>query len=235
MTKEDLDDINSMFLVGEIISDVEEVKESQPDLFTRKHRYKKDINIIFLDIDGVLNYCPPAPSNSYNCKFPNGEEIEPKIIKKFNKVFDKYPELKIVVSSSWRGNMKKVVWALRIAGFNYIENIIGYTPRAQAIHYKDGDITKPLEPPFTILHERRGQQILKWLLDHPGIQSRINKFLIIDDETNDICGKKGFEFLKENTLQTNPDTGLTHENIQFIIDYFISGCECENIEGDKIV
>lgn len=229
MTKDEWEEINATFgeffiegnLEPETIKHADqECQKFQPDLFTRNDRYKKDINIIFLDIDGVLNYCLHAPSNSYNGRFRCGEEIEPKIIRKFNKIFKEYPDLKIVISSSWRSNMKKLIWALKISGFNYVENIIGYTQTVKAVHYINGDKDKPLEPPFTLRYEKRSQQILKWFLDNPGISYRLNKFLIIDDEVFDICGSSGFSFLKENTLQTNADTGLTNEDIKFIIEYF---------------
>ena len=228
MTKREQEEVEALFILDpnikfENTDPSQQIKfneSEKKDLFTRHHKCKKDMNIIFLDIDGVLNYLPHSPSNSYNGRFINGEEIEPKIIRKFNKIFKEYPDLKIVISSSWRGNMPRTINALRMAGFEYIDNIIGRTPRAQAVHYLNGDLDKPLEPPYTLRHERRSQQILKWLLDNPGISYRLNKFLIIDDEVYDIYGGAGFDFLKDNTLRTDSDKGLTNDDITFIIDYF---------------
>lgn len=185
---------------------------------------EKDLNILFLDIDGVLNYASRTPANSYNGRFLNGEEIEPKIVKKFNKIFEEVPNLKIVVSSSWRGNMKRLVWALRNAGFLYIENIIGKTPRATAVtekHYNGETIE--LTPPYTLLYKRRGQQILKWFVDNPGITKRMNSFIILDDEKYDISGKMGFNFLEQYFIQTNSESGLSNDNIQSIISHFKKG------------
>lgn len=185
---------------------------------------EKDLNILFLDIDGVLNYASRTPANSYNGRFLNGEEIEPKLVKKLNKIFEEVPNLKIVVSSSWRGNMKRLVWALRNAGFRYIENIIGKTPRATAVtekHYNGETIE--LTPPYTLLYERRSQQILKWFLDNPGISKRMNNFIIIDDEKYDISGKMGFNFLDQYFIQTNSDIGLSNANVQRIISHFKKG------------
>lgn len=185
---------------------------------------EKDLNILFLDIDGVLNYASPTPANSYNGRFPNGEEIEPKLVKKLNKIFEEVPNLKIVVSSSWRGNMKRLVWALRNAGFLYIETIIGKTPRATAVTEKpyNGE-TIELTPQYTLLYERRSQQILKWFLDNPGISKRMNNFIIIDDEKYDISGKMGFNFLDQYFIQTNSDIGLSNTNVQSIISHFKKG------------
>ena len=185
---------------------------------------EKDLNILFLDIDGVLNYASQTPANSYGGRFLNGEEIEPKLVKKLNKIFEEVPNLKIVVSSSWRGNMKRLVWALRNAGFRYIENIIGKTPRATAVtekHYNGETIE--LTPPYTLLYERRSQQILKWFLDNPGISKRMNNFIIVDDEKYDISGKMGFNFLDKYFIQTNSDIGLSNANVQSIISHFKKG------------
>lgn len=191
-----------------------------------KYEYEKpivkDINILFLDIDGVLNYAPRTPVNSYNGRFLNGEEIEPKLVKKFNKVCGAIPNLKIVVSSSWRGNMKRTIWALRNAGFLYIEDIIGATPRARAVMEKyHNDQVIELKPPYTLLYDRRGQQILKWFLDNPGISKRMNNFVILDDEKYDISGRMGFNFLDQYFIQTNSDIGLSNANVQSIINHFV--------------
>ena len=191
-----------------------------------KYEYEKpivkDINILFLDIDGVLNYASRTPTNSYNGRFLNGEEIEPKLVKKFNKVCGAIPNLKIVVSSSWRGNMKRTIWALRNAGFLYIEDIIGATPRARAVMEKyHNDQVIELKPPYTLLYDRRGQQILKWFLDNPGISKRMNNFIILDDEKYDISGRMGFNFLDQYFIQTNSDIGLSNANVQSIINHFI--------------
>ena len=185
---------------------------------------EKDLNILFLDIDGVLNYASQTPANSYGGRFLHGEEIEPKLVKKFNKVFEEIPNLKIVVSSSWRGNMKRTIWALKLAGFLYVENIIGRTPRAIAVtkkHYNGETIDLPT--PYTLLYERRGQQILKWFLDNPGISKRMNNFVIIDDEKYDISGAVGFNFLDQHFIQTNSDIGLSNANVQSIISHFKKG------------
>lgn len=185
---------------------------------------EKDLNILFLDIDGVLNYASQTPANSYNGRFLNGEEIEPKLVKKFNKIFEEVPNLKIVVSSSWRGNMKRLVWALKNAGFLYIENIIGKTPRATAVtekHYNGETIE--LTPPYTLLYERRSQQILKWFIDNPGITKRMNNFIILDDEKYDISGKMGFNFLEQYFIQTNSEIGLSNADVQSIISHFKKG------------
>ena len=182
---------------------------------------EKDINILFLDIDGVLNFAAPNTSNSYGGRFLHGEEIEPKLVKKFNKICKEIPNLKIVISSSWRGNMKRTIWALRNAGFEYIETIIGRTPSAKSITEKYHNVEViELPTPYTLLYDRRSQQILKWFLDNPGISKRMNNFVIVDDESYDITGKMGFNFLEPYFVQTIPEFGLSNANVQTIINHF---------------
>ena len=181
----------------------------------------KDLNLLFLDIDGVLNYLTQDGNNSYNGRFRIGEEIEPKLVKKLNKVFQEIPNLKIVISSSWRANMKRTIWALKFAGFEYIENIIGRTSSAYAVtkkRYKGETIN--LEPPYTLLNSRRGEQILKWIIDNPGVSKKLNDFVILDDESYDIIGDRGFNLLKPNFIKTQSNLGLSDDNVQSIINHF---------------
>ena len=181
----------------------------------------KDLNLLFLDIDGVLNYLTQDGNNSYSGRFRMGEEIEPKLVKKLNKVFHEIPNLKIVISSSWRVNMKRTIWALKFAGFEYIENIIGRTTSAYAVtekRYKDESIE--LKPPYTLLNSRRGEQILKWIIDNPGVSKKINDFVILDDEGYDIIGNRGFNLLKPNFIKTQSNLGLSDANVQSIINHF---------------
>lgn len=181
----------------------------------------KDLNLLFLDIDGVLNYLTQDGNNSYSGRFRTGEEIEPKLVKKLNKVFHEIPNLKIVISSSWRVNMKRTIWALKFAGFEYVENIIGRTSSAYAVtekYYKDKLIN--LEPPYTLLNSRRCEQILKWIIDNPGVSKKLNNFVILDDESYDIIGDRGFNLLKSNFIKTQSNLGLSDDNVQSIINHF---------------
>lgn len=200
-------------------------------MFDWKYDYEKpiekDINLLFLDIDGVLNYLTQDGNNSYSGRFRTGEEIEPKLVKKLNKVFQEIPNLKIVISSSWKANMKRTIWALKFAGFEYIENIIGRTTSTYAItekRYKDESIE--LEPPYTLLNSRRGEQILKWLIDNPGVSKKLNDFVILDDESYDIIGNRGFNLLKPNFIKIQSNLGLSDANAQSIINHFKGEKKC---------
>lgn len=183
---------------------------------------EKDINLLFLDIDGVLNFASNDLNNSYNGRFLHGEEIEPRLVKNLNKICKEVPNLKIVISSSWRGDMKGTIWALRYAGFNYVENIIGRTPSSVPITKRNmNGILFDNKPPYTLLYQYRAEQIMKWILDNPGISKKINNFIIVDDESTDIIGKYGYSFLEKNFIQTNSEIGLSNDIAQDIINHFI--------------
>lgn len=182
----------------------------------------KDLNILFLDIDGVLNFAPKNLNNSYNGRFLHGEEIEPRLVKNLNKICKEVPNLKIVISSAWRGDMKGTIWALRYAGFNYVENIIGRTPSSVPITKRNiNGILFDNKPPYTLLYQYRAEQIMKWILDNPGISKKINNFIIVDDESTDIIGKYGYSFLEKNFIKTNSEIGLSNTIVQDIINHFI--------------
>lgn len=183
---------------------------------------EKDINLLFLDIDGVLNFASNDLNNSYNGRFLHGEEIEPRLVKNLNKICKEVPNLKIVISSSWRENMKRTIWALRYAGFNYVENIIGRTPSSVSITKRNiNGILFDNKPPYTLLYQYRAEQIMKWILDNPGISKKINNFIIVDDESTDIIGKYGYSFLEKNFIKTNSEIGLSNAIAQDIINHFI--------------
>lgn len=143
--------------------------------------------VIFLDIDGVLNYTlwyidDRNPGNL------NGQEgdLDPLCIDKINKLCEE-TGAKIVISSDWRihyGYKDR----LELAG---LKNIIGHTP-----------IT--IFDTYGTYHFTRGEEIQMWLEWHPNI----NKYVIIDDRTDFTNEQKQF-FVKVDS-----DIGLTDKDIQ---------------------
>src|SRR5208283_4739445 len=109
------------------------------------------MKILFLDIDGVLN--------SYNTR-NFGEELSPTPCKNLNLLLEKEPDLKIVISSSWR------IW-----GIDYMEKVFSKNGIKSAC--KIIDITG---------NENgiRGHQIQCWLDRNPGVTN----FVIIDDSAD---------------------------------------------------
>lgn len=91
------------------------------------------MKVLFLDFDGVLNsleYCfLRKPDDEFIVRF------DPRLIEMLNFVCREIPELKIVISSSWRkiNTLDAIKELLSSYGFLYTETIIDKTPSLNTI------------------------------------------------------------------------------------------------------
>ncbi|MBE6146455.1 MAG: hypothetical protein E7171_07515 [Firmicutes bacterium] len=143
------------------------------------------MNIIFLDIDGVLNSHRKLievykkthkPHSGYNYPF---DEI---CLNNLKELVEK-TNSKIVITSSWRKDEEgrnKIIQTLK--NYSLDQYIIGYTP---------------------ILHQKRGIEIKSYL---DTLETQPN-FIILDDDTD-------MESLIDYLIKTNIQVGLTKENIE---------------------
>ena len=142
--------------------------------------------VVFLDIDGVLN----ITSASYTTAASKRNHlIEPHLVQRLE-WFLKKTDASIVISSSWRYELNKLKEEMQKEGFQYWNRIIGTTSKSFLPYY-------------------RGEQIQKWLNEHP----QILNYVVIDDNVSDICGCKCNEIPSENVVKVNPEIGLTHGDI----------------------
>lgn len=155
------------------------------------------MNIIFLDIDGVLNYQIMKPGRNANDVYG----LCDKHVALLKHVLDSVPYTRIVMSSAWRhmptephvmnGNVPwRRVLEKKLAHGNVL---LGDTPRSS-----NGD---------------RGSEILAWIEDH-GWQYGMKNFAIVDDDVFDIVP---YETLKKHVVKTRPDEGLVEANARKII------------------
>jgi len=149
------------------------------------------MNIIFLDIDGVLNMYGES-SRTFMKDY--GQHIEPHLVCRLNYICENVDNLSIVISSSWRFNMKDLKKQIEEQGFKHWNLVIGATPDLNF----------------------RGDEIMAWIKGH----NFKGNYLVIDDEITDICGDYCNIILKENTLQTDGNEGLLHKDAMYIINYF---------------
>ena len=143
------------------------------------------MNIIFLDIDGVLNSHRKLkevyerthkPHSGYNYPFDE-------ICLSNLKVLVELTNSKLVITSSWRKDKKgiyKIIEALK--EYELDQHIIGYTP---------------------ILNKPRGIEIQEYL-KHLDYQPN---FIILDDDTD-------MDNLIDYLIKTNIKVGLTKENVE---------------------
>lgn len=114
------------------------------------------MNIIFLDIDGVLN--SKRYENANYSSMLHRDSFDPAAVARLNRITD-ITKAKIVVSSAWR------------VGFEFDKESFFYLLREEGITGDLIDIT----PIFTSC--LRWQEIQEWLDNHPEV---IN-FVILDD------------------------------------------------------
>jgi hypothetical protein len=152
------------------------------------------IKLLFLDIDGVLN--GHQTSDSGYCG------IDPQCARRLNKVLNTYPDLKIVISSSWRYLIH--TGQMTLEGFESLLLTHGVLCRGRIMGVTRRD-HKEWETDLRI------NQINDFLGGFYIIDNF--KWLILDDIDIDIVPVK--EHLKIDGL-----TGLQDEDIDRIIAYF---------------
>lgn len=146
----------------------------------------KKINIIFLDVDGVLNIMSDSyRSTDYINLGTNAIEIH--LMQRLEFLMEQVENTFIVLSSSW--GEKQFLIAMQQRRFKYIDKIIGRTGR---------DI------------KWRGNQIKDWL-DETDLN--IINYVVLEDEPIDVCGDYCNTIPKEKVVHVNMDEGLSHENI----------------------
>lgn len=143
------------------------------------------MKVIFLDIDGVLNHDQTAD------RIGGYLGLNPGMIKRFNKIIEACPDVKIVVSSTWRHSFTHGVYEdfeglvklLKERGL--LGDIVGHTP------------FPPDEPVGWMSlgrgYRSRGQEIRMYLHAHPEVEH----FLILDDDTGGMKPNKAPHYDRE--------------------------------------
>lgn len=154
------------------------------------------MKVLFLDFDGVLNSYASAHfwhNNRDQDKWENemyrdwpgtlkeyiAQEFCPISLSNLEELMRRVPDLKIVVSSTWRlgetvESLKKILYPAKLAA----GSIIDITPRFQG--------------------EERGHEIQDWLNRHP----EVTKFVILDDDADMV-------HLMPHLVQTDSRNGFT--------------------------
>lgn len=146
------------------------------------------MNIIFLDIDGVLNIM----SKSYNsCAYVNlaHDAVEPHLMKRLEHILEQVPDTKVVISSAW--GLKQIKTVLEQKRFKYIDSIIDRTPRKGIDH--------------------RGDQIMQWIFENEPEFSI--SYVVLEDEPFDVCGDRCSTIPKEKVVHVDMNDGLKHSDI----------------------
>ncbi|QCD61113.1 HAD domain-containing protein [Tenacibaculum maritimum] len=158
------------------------------------------MNILFLDIDGVLNSRQWHSSES--CKVLGTSVkrfFDPVCVEYLNRIVNE-TETKVVISSSWRilRSLQNLQDLFKSIGFT--GKIFGKT--------EDLSIFEPDTPNL------RGVEIKNWTKDNQKHFKTPIKYIILDDEDDFLKEQKTFFF------QTNSDIGLDTSTTEKIISFF---------------
>mmetsp|Transcript_14394 Transcript_14394/g.23467 ORF Transcript_14394/g.23467 Transcript_14394/m.23467 type:complete len:453 (-) Transcript_14394:296-1654(-) len=143
---------------------------------------KKRVNIIFLDVDGVL--VPISTSNIYRANTSKGPRFSEKALTLLARIVTECAPCEIVLSSNW-----KRTFAHRSRVTEELNKI--------GIHEGFRDVTSD-ESPF------RQEQIYEWLIDH---RDEVRSYVVIDD----IDVSRHFRYkkhIKKYCVKTSPGIGL---------------------------
>lgn len=152
------------------------------------------MNIIFLDIDGVLN-------TNLN------REINPNIVKRLS-IFAKSTNSEIILHSGWRFWFGEDMRPLNNAAENLQKVLLreGIVLSGKTPNLSDKNIKK--EQTFSKV---KAKEILLWLNDHDDIES----WLVIDDLDLDN------NLVRQHQIQPDLDVGLSDKDIQKTV-YFLT-------------
>ncbi len=118
------------------------------------------MNILFLDVDGVLNIM----STTFRSATSGSDVIEPHLMERLEFILERSPDTNIVISSSWIE--KHLIKKLKSVRFKYLDRILGRTNRSR---------------------EHRGDQIKDWLDTHEDVENYIVLEDEISDVCGDRC------------------------------------------------
>jgi hypothetical protein len=175
------------------------------------------MKVLFLDIDGVLNSAQsahffhrerllakaghPGFLDALGRRALRSEELCPIAVSNLLFILEKVPDLKIVVSSTWRlgrevSELKALLGHIGVPE----EVVIGKTPCL---------------PPVDGHSAKRGNEIQKWIDSWNGLGSLtpVDEFVIVDDDAD-------MEHLLGNLVQTDHCVGLDFRKAWEIIKRF---------------
>ena len=160
------------------------------------------VNLIFLDIDGVLN------SHDFNIA-AGSCPIERRCVEQLNRVIAA-TEAKFVLSSAWRYMLLDTEFgpaAMTIKGFEYLmrtHGTVGFSLLGTTCSDEECDWNPDDNQPV------RGMQIRRWLRDH-GRNHPLKRYVVVDDADLGITGES-LPF-----VMTDGRVGLTAEVADQII------------------
>lgn len=155
-----------------------------------------DANLIFLDVDGVLN--PIDGSHEH--------VFAPDCVRSLKSILEAVPNVRVVWSTSWRSGFSlfRLGWLWSHHGLDH-ELVLGGTPELES------------QDCYAV----RGREIAQWLAGRtlPLARLRLNRYAVIDDEMEHLQR----EVPAENLFPCEPQVGLTAAIARSVSDFLLTG------------
>lgn len=161
------------------------------------------MKVVFLDLDGVLN-----SEGSFLYEDRRRKQFKEQGLKgpvhrtlcnvctsNFQMVLDTYPEVKVVISSSWRIKFSLDWLKEKVASYGIDSSrVIDMTPNLFT----------------TTLNDNRGMEIAQWLSEHP----EVKHYIIIDDDDDDFMDGLSYHHGHERVVHTSWEGGMTYAHVK---------------------
>lgn len=156
----------------------------------------RSTNLIFLDVDGVLN----PLDGSHEHVFDGG------CVRNLKLILDAVPDTRVVFSTSWRSGFTlfRLGWYWKHHGLDQ-EVVLGGTPELQA----------------EVGYEVRGREITQWLAGRSLLVAglKLNRYAVLDDETELLQ----HDVPAVNLFHCEPHAGLTEVIAHSVKQFLLTG------------
>lgn len=161
-------------------------------------------NVLFLDVDGVLNSGPwlmkeTKESQEFHRRTDmdiDAMSLNPAAVARLQRIVDA-TGAKIVLSSSWRYMYKPEKFMYLLRAHKFVGDLIGATPLTENVPGR----------------KCRGDEVAMWLKENSFLD--IKKFVILDDD-------ESFGDLEHRLVRTKFEHGLTDSDAEAAIALFMS-------------
>ena len=162
---------------------------------------------LFLDIDGVLNtmsYSNYLIDHDEDDVDEDGALFDPKAVTNLANIINKIPDVKIIISSTWR--LKGWEWMNRLWEKRQLPGSIdSFTPVLEVVCFVDKINRKDTSSVYP--YGTRALEVNEWLRLYTGQNPFSYKYVILDDFNDFLIMQQ------EHVIITNPNFGITKEDV----------------------
>ena len=180
---------------------IEALGRNKHDETGRLQRY------LFLDIDGVLNtmsYSNYLIDHDEDDVDEDGALFDPKAVTNLANIINKIPDVKIIISSTWR--LKGWEWMNRLWEKRQLPgSIYSFTPVLEVVCFADEINRKDSTSVYP--YGTRALEVNEWLRLYTGQNPFSYKYVILDDFNDFLIMQQ------EHVIITNPNFGITKEDV----------------------